>query len=139
MSGNVYPNPGLIFSCSVCTGNVTWRSRSVQCCICSKWVHLRCSPFSLSKFRNLGSSHPWSCPRCCVPAYNTVTPSSDSSGLYTSTVQCGHLFANAALPPHPRLQTSYPPSPRFVSSPSAPSPPPLAPCCASTSPASFPP
>ena len=39
MSGNVYPNLGPIFSCSVCTGNMTWRSRSVQCCTGSKWVH----------------------------------------------------------------------------------------------------
>ena len=35
MSGNVHPNP--IFPCSV-----TWRGKSVQCCACSKWVHLRC-------------------------------------------------------------------------------------------------
>ena len=43
MSGNVHPNPGPIFPCSVCTGNATWRGKSVQCCACSKWVHLRCS------------------------------------------------------------------------------------------------
>ena len=43
MSGNIYPNPGPIFPCSVCTGNVTWQGKSVQCCTCSKWVHLRCS------------------------------------------------------------------------------------------------
>ena len=29
MSGNVHPNPGPIFSCSVCAGNVTWRGKSV--------------------------------------------------------------------------------------------------------------
>ena len=34
------------------------------------------------------------------------------------------LYANAALPPHPLLQTSYPPSTHYVSSPSVPSPPP---------------
>ena len=62
MSGNVHPNPGPIFPCSVCAGNVTWRGKSVQCCACSKWVHLRCSQLSLSKFRALGSSHSWSCP-----------------------------------------------------------------------------
>ena len=55
MSGNVYPNPGPIFPCFVCAGNVTWRSKSVQCRTCSKWVHLRCSQLSLSKFRALGS------------------------------------------------------------------------------------
>ena len=70
MSGNVHPNPGPIFPCSVCAGNVTWRGRSVQCCTCSKWVHLRCSQLSLSNFRALGSSHSWSCFSC----RNTVTP-----------------------------------------------------------------
>ena len=83
MSGNVHPNPGPIFPCSVCAGNVTWRGKSVQCCTCSKWVHLRCSQLSLSKFRALGSSHSWG----CLPCRNTVTPSSDSSDTYTSTVQ----------------------------------------------------
>ena len=85
MSGNVHPNPGPIFPCSVCAGNVTWRGKSVLCCTCSKWVHLRCSQLSLSNFRALGSSHSWSCPPC----RNTVTSSSDSSDTYTSTVQSG--------------------------------------------------
>ena len=83
MSGNVHPNPRPIFPCSVCAGNVTWRGKSVQCCTCSKWVHLRCSQLSLSKFRTLGISHSWSCPSCRVPTRNTVTPSSDSPDMYT--------------------------------------------------------
>ena len=58
--------------------------------------------------------------------------------MYTSTIQSSYSSANAALPPHPRLQTSYPPSAHFVSSPSAPSPF-LAPGCPSTPPASSPP
>ena len=87
MSGKVHPNPGPIFPCSVCTGNVTWRGKSVQCCTCSKWVHLRCSQLSLSKFRALGSSNSWS----CLPCHNTVTPSLDSSDTYTSTVESGPL------------------------------------------------
>ena len=62
MSGNVHPNPCPIFPCSVCAGNVTWQGKSVQCCTCSKWVHLRCSQLSLSNFRALSSSHSWSCP-----------------------------------------------------------------------------
>ena len=88
MSGNVHPNPGPIFPCSVCAGNVTWRGKSVQCCTCSKWVNLRCSQLSLSKFRVLGSSHSWS----CFPCRNTVTPFSDSSDMYTSTVESGPLY-----------------------------------------------
>ena len=47
MSGNVHPNPGPVFPCSVRAGNVTWRGKSVQCCTCSKWVHPRCSTFPL--------------------------------------------------------------------------------------------
>ena len=67
MSGNVHSNPGPIFPCSVCAGNVTWRGKSVQCCTCSKWVHLRCSQLSLCKFRTLDSSHSWSCPPAVSP------------------------------------------------------------------------
>ena len=129
MSGNVRPNPGPISPCSVCA------EKSVQCCACSKWVHLRCSQLSSSKFRALGSSHSWSYPHC----RNTVTPSSDSSDMYTSTVQSSPPLVNAALSPKPRLQTSYPPSANYISSPSAPPPPSLAPGCFSAPPASSPP
>ena len=65
--------------------------------------------------------------------------SSDSSDKYTSTVQSSPLSANAAIPPHPRLQTSYPPSAHYVSSPSAPSPPFHAPGCPFAHSASSPP
>ena len=59
----------------------------MQCCTCSKWVHVRRSQLSLSKVRALGSSHHWSCP---PPCRTTVTPpSSDCSDMYTSTVQSG--------------------------------------------------
>ena len=106
MSSNVHPNPGPIFPCSVCTGNVTWRGKSVQCCACSKWVHLRCSQLSLSEFRALGSSHSWSSPSCRI----TVNPSSDFSDMYTSTVQ-SHYFVHSiyskayrkAIPPAPAV------------------------------------
>ena len=107
----------------------------MQCCTCSKWVHLRCSQLSLSQFRALGSCHSWSFPPCRI----TVTPSSDSSNMYTSTVQSSPACANAALSPHPRLQTSCPPSAHSISSPSALPPPSLAPGRPSAPPASTPP
>ena len=50
MSGNVHPKPDLFYPCS---GNVTWRGKSVQSCICPRWVHQRCLQLSLSKFRAL--------------------------------------------------------------------------------------
>ena len=66
-------------------------------------------------------------------------PSSDSSGTYTSTAESGPPSANAALLPHPRLQTSYPPSAHLIS----PSPtlllPSFAPGYTSAPPASSPP
>ena len=68
----------------------------MQCCTCSNWVHLKCSLLFFSRFRTLGSSHSWSCPPCCVPAFfgdptstSTVTSSLDSSSWYTSTAQSG--------------------------------------------------
>ena len=103
MSGKVHPNPGPIFPCSVCAGNVTWRGKSVQCCTCSKWVHLRCLQLSLSKFRSLGSSHSWSCLPCSVPSRSTVTFSSDSSDMYTSIVQSGPNLLMLHSRPTPRL------------------------------------
>ena len=128
MSGNAHPNPGPVFPCSVCASNMTWSGRSVKCCTCSKWVHLRCSQLTFSRFKTLGSSHSWSCPPCCVPASygaptptNTVSSSSGSSSLFTSTVQSAPSSAKAMLPPHPRLQTFYPPSAHFLSTPSSPS------------------
>ena len=131
MSANVHPNLGPIFPCSVCTRNVTWRGRSVQRCTCSKWVHLRCSLISFSRFKTLDSSHSWSCPPCHAPASsedptstNTVTFSSDFSSFISPLCDLTHLApsVNATLPRHPRLQTSSP-FPHFVCPPSVPSPP----------------
>ena len=54
------------------------------------------------------------------PCRITVTPSLESSDMYTSTVESSPASANAALSPHPCLQTSYPPSAHSISSPAAP-------------------
>ena len=105
----------------------------MQCCTCSKCVHLRCLLLSFSRFKTLGSSHFWSCPPCCVPASsggpttaNTLSSSSDFFNLCISTVLCGPSgpFFQCSVPPRPHLQTSYPFSALFVTSLSAPSPPP---------------
>ena len=99
--------------------------------------HLKCSLFSFSRFKTLGSSHSWSCPPASSrdpTLTNTVTSSSDSSSLYISTVQSGPPLLLQYS--RPRLQTSYFPSAHLVSSPSAPSPPPHARACFSIPPAS---
>ena len=92
MSGNVHPNPGLVFPCLVYAGNVTCRVRSVQCCTCTKWVHLRRSLLSFFGFKTLRSSHFRSRPPCCISASsgghiptNTLSSSSGLTSLYTST------------------------------------------------------
>ena len=96
MSSNGHPNPCSVFPCSVCAENVIWRGRSVQCYTCYKWVHLKSSLLFFSRFRTLSSFDSWSCPYFYVPASSedptltsTVTSSSDSSSLYTSSVQSG--------------------------------------------------
>ena len=61
------------------------------------------------------------------------------SDTYTSTVESGPPSANAALLPHPRLQTSYPPSAHLISPSPALPPPSLAPGYTSAPPASSPP
>ena len=68
----------------------------MQCCTCFKWIHLKCSLLSFSRFRTRGISHSCSFPPSCVPAFfgdptstSTVTSSSDSSSLYICTAQSG--------------------------------------------------
>ena len=104
MSGNVHPNPGPIFPCSVCTGNVTWRGKSVQCCTCSKWVHLRCSQLSLSKFRALGSSHSWSCPPAVTLWLSPWTPPTRISPPYNPAPL--YWCCTLASPSSPNLLSS---------------------------------
>ena len=89
MSCNVYPNPGPLFPCAVCAWNVTWRGKSVYCCTCSKWVHLRCSrlsPNSELLAALTSGAVPCSVSACnpvtstVAPHCNTVTSSLDASG-----------------------------------------------------------
>ena len=84
MSGNVHPNPGLIFPWSLCARYVTWRGKSVQCCTCFKWVHLRCLQLYLSQFRALTLRaapsavtlllFPRTPSTCIPPLYNVAPP-----------------------------------------------------------------
>ena len=73
----------------------------MQCHICSKWVHLRCSLLSFFRFKALDHSHSWSFSPCCIPvssggptSTNTVSCCSGSSSLFASTAQPG----TSALP-----------------------------------------
>ena len=138
MSGNVLPNPRPVFPCSVCAGNVTWRCKSVQCCTCSYWVRLKFSLLSFSRFRILGSSHSW----IFLPCFFWRSHTYQHCDFLPELLHLVYLHcsiwpiwpiwppsANASLAPYPRLQTSYPFSAHFVSSPPAPAPLPHAPGC----------
>ena len=94
---------------------MTWTGISVQCCTSSKWVHLRCSLLSFSRFNTLVSSHSWSCLPCRIHTSsggptptNTVFSSLTSSSLYTSTVQPGPSgFLCQCSVPSPPSSSNY--------------------------------
>ena len=111
MSGNVHPNPGPIFPCSMCTGNVTWWGKSMQCCACSKMGPSKVLTTFLIPIQSLSQFLLAALTLGAAPCRITVTPSSDSFDMYTSTVQSSPASANAAISPHSRLQTSYAPLP----------------------------
>ena len=137
MSGNIHPNPGPSpYPCSVCTSNVSWRGKSVQCTVCHKWVHLRCSQLSFSSFNALSPNHDWTCPPCSRPSAppvlssggsqdsNTVPSTPGSISTYTSTVSppTSPPSLSTRLPPHPPLVKDYPISATTLA-PSAPASP----------------
>ena len=93
MSGHVYPNPGPVFTCSVCPKNVTWRDRSVQCCTCFKRVRLKCSLLSFSKFKTIGNSHFWSCPSATFLLLWEV-PTYQHSDFLLGLFQLVHLYCS---------------------------------------------
>ena len=99
----------------------------------------KCLLLSFSRFRTLGSSHSWSCPSCFFGGFYTYQDCHFLLGFLQLVYLYSSIWsssANAALAPHPRLQTAYPFSADFVSSPCVPSPPLHAPSCFSLSPAS---
>ena len=113
MSANVHPNPDFTFPYAVCAGNMTWRGRSVQYCTYSKWIRLRCSQLSFSRFNTLGCFYSWSCTPCCVPASsesltltNTVSTSSSFSGLYTPLFTLVHLVPSCQCSAPAQLSSS---------------------------------
>ena len=106
----------------------------MQCCTCSKWVHLKCSLLS-SKFSTLGSSHSWSCP-LLHPYFFWRQHCDFPLGLLQLVYLHYSIWPTLLMQHSHPTPTFYPPSVHFVTSPSAPSPPPHAPGCISTPPAS---
>ena len=118
----------------------------MKCCTCSKWIDLRCSLLSFSRFRTPGSSRFWSFLHLLRLCFFWRSHTYQHRDFLFGLLQLVYLLcsiwpiwspsANAALPPHPGLQISYPPSAHPISCPSAPLPP-LHVCgCSSTPPVS---
>ena len=114
--------------------------------ICFNWVHLKCSLLSFSRFRALGQLSLLELPSLMRSCFFWRSHIYQHCDFLLGLVQLVYLHcsiwplwlpsANAALAPHPHLQTSYLFSAHFVSSPSAPSPPSHDPGCFTLPPAS---
>ena len=135
MSGNVHPKPGPMFPL-LC---VRWKC-DLAGQVSTMLRLLQIGPSKVLTTFPLQNQSSWqlSLLELPPPLSNHCGPSSDSSNMYTSTVQSGLPSTNAALLPHPHLQI-YPQSAHYISSPPAPSTPSLAPGCPSLFPASTPP
>ena len=110
----------------------------MQCCTCSKWVHLKCSLLSFSRFRTLGSSHSWSCTPRCVPVSSEIShqptlwrPPRTAPACIPPLFNLGPLMLMQHFLPILAFKPLIPLSAPFVSSPSAFSPSPHAPGCLS--------
>ena len=97
ISSNLYPNPEPFFPCSVFAENLTWRGRSVHCCTCFKWFHLRFSSLSFSRFKSLDSSHSWSFPYYCVHV-SSGDPTPRDVAAAPQTPQLGGVQTNFGGP-----------------------------------------
>ena len=90
---------------------MTWRGRSVQCCTYHKWVYLRCSLLSFSRFKTLCSSHFSSCTPCFFWKSNTYQHCAFLFGL----LQLVYLYCAIwpisvpLLMQHPRLTLAFKP------------------------------
>ena len=108
-SNNVYPNSGLICSCSVCAGNVVWSGRPLQKSTCLKRVYSEWTFLSFSEFNSFSSYHLCSCSPCCISVFseshqsnNSVSASSGLLSMYAFTTKdCKPII-------HPHTNTSLP-------------------------------
>ena len=113
ISDDIYPNPGPIDPCSVCSRRVTWGNRSIQCTNCSLWVHLFCSGLSPDDFRKI-SRDTLGLAQCAHPLLNPSPPSHTLIlylrpflYLHPLTLQIPHLHSPTTTKPY--LQKLTPP------------------------------
>ena len=131
ISGDIYPNPGPIDPCSVCSCWVTWGNKSVQCPNCVHfWVYLSCFGLSRADFQKIFAGYCWTCPMCS--SFSQTSPSSSqtvslSSSSNTHKTQKSSSKMNPQsisiinnsldLPKHLQLTFTYPPSGSFLPPP----------------------
>ena len=61
---NQQANQNATDECSICFSMVSYRGWSIQCTICQKWVHGRCSQLSQQQKKKIKPGHNWACPKC---------------------------------------------------------------------------
>ena len=103
ISGDIHPNTGPIDPCSVCSGKVTWGSKSVQCTNCSLWVHLSCSDLSPADFRKIFPGHSWTFPM--QPSSSQLFPSLFYPKPVSSSIKTPNPPSSFLIHKHPQNNT----------------------------------
>ena len=62
------------YPCGICSKNVTWRAKAIQCEDCEVWYHSNCMNIGPKTYSDLGrSSVVWLCNTCGIPNVATCT------------------------------------------------------------------
>ena len=104
MSGNAHPNPGPIFPCSVCAGNVSWGAGVSQFnTVLAPNEYIQGAHYSPSPNSELLVALTPGAAPCCVPACNTVTstvtPYCSTSDFPLGFLRLAYLHCSTC-PPH---------------------------------------
>ena len=60
--------PGPKYPCGICSKNVGWNGKNIQCDGCDIWYHAKCANIGPDSFKALEPSHvTWICIRCGLP------------------------------------------------------------------------
>ena len=114
ISDDSHHNPGLINPCSICTRQISWGKRSVQCANCSLWLHFSCSGLSLAEIRKTSLGHSYICLKHPFPSQTFPSLSqtvSLSSSSKKSTLKNYSIIKNSSnFLKHSQLISTYPSS-----------------------------
>ena len=93
------------YPCTVCSKPCKMNQKAIECNICSKWVHRKCTALTDTQFNDLGSSD---MPYFCQPCINTVLPFHDLPNIYTDLFNSSTSQVENKLKPQTALSTNQP-------------------------------